>query len=484
MLKLEKRVLSQFLRVRCDRYLHHSLHRSDPIEGVPLPLSGRPGVQQFTDRGDEFETRKFEELESVYGDDVVRLRSGKPRANAATDAGDKKFEKALKQASPARFFIEPSLSSVVFSDRLLGALPFAVPVGYPTISDWRPDLVQRLLPEEHDPTPAFAIEASGAVVDIDPKDIRTRLRIIDLKATETLNESYAAEVVAYSMVLAAWLDARSLSDRFLVVATPAIWSRSVMFGDDAPDVDADEAVKRKWLDEQLLDAEGELYAPAVVRFFTEAVPRVIAAADWQDLDWGVRPTCSQCDYLGIEDWTRGALTRAREKAEKLGWTTMPSLEHYCETQSSNERLISRIPGMTVGMRRAADDTGVVRLEELAISDPEHDVYQAHHTLRQEAKRLPGRAEAILAQMSSARSGYKTVQLAGYVDLSIIVSVNFDASNQLLHFLGACDPLPRTDGLRSDAALASRAGPRGSIPSRERNPRVRARSARRLPQDDQ
>ena len=433
MFYLEKRVLSQFLRVRCDRYLHHTLYRKDPVEGVPLPLSGRPGVQVFTQRGNEFEAQKLEELEAVYGDAVVRLPKGKPAKGAAPDAPDKRFEKQLTKKDPARFLVEPSMSSAVFRAHLLGALPFEAPSNYPQLSAFRPDLVQRLLPHEHDVP--FAIEASGNVVDIEPDDDRVRLRVIDLKATETLNASYAAEVVAYSMVLAAWLDARALSGRFLVVATPAVWSKSVLFADDAPDASADEAVKRLWLEEQLLEAEAELYAPPVVKFFVEDVPRVIAEPDWQKLDWGVRPTCSQCDYLGIKEWTRKPLGEARDKAAKLGWGTVPSLDHYCDAQSSAEKRISRIPGMTLGMRRAADGVGVAVLNDLADSDPDDDVYRAHHTLKQQARRLPGRARSILDRSSRARPGYKTAQMARYADLTITVVVNFDASSQLLTSLG-------------------------------------------------
>ena len=50
--------------------------------------------------------------------------------------------------------------------------------------------------------------------------------MIDIKLTSEPGAHYYAEVVYYSMTLAAWLIENNLDNRFVVVAAPAVWAGS------------------------------------------------------------------------------------------------------------------------------------------------------------------------------------------------------------------------------------------------------------------
>lgn len=63
----------------------------------------------------------------------------------------------------------------------------------------------------------------GQTFSIEATDTRLRLRVIDIKLTSEPGANYFAEVVYYSMTLAAWLIETGNDDRFVVIAAPAVW---------------------------------------------------------------------------------------------------------------------------------------------------------------------------------------------------------------------------------------------------------------------
>ena len=427
--KLEKRILAQYLRVQCDRFLHHSLFRAHPREGIPLPLSGRPGVQVFKDRGLEFEQKKREELSSVFPESYEDAQ----RAVKDSQSPDQKLASLLTvKPDVPRFLVEPPLGAKMTRTQLLDSLGVDS-AHYPDFPDFRPDVVM-VIPRKLSDFDS-EVRPNGTVVPVATSDPRNHLRVIDMKATEKLNPSYASEVVAYSMVLASWLEAMSLEDEFLVVSTPAVWVNSKLFPDYLPSNSDPLSDRQKWLDDQLLDAEAELYAPPVVKFLTEDIPRVLKADDWQDLDWGVAPTCSQCDYLGYPAWTRTALDKAKTQAKERKWSAKPTLDDYCYSEAIGKRLAMQIPDLTVGMRRALNEQGLTSLNDISSLEPTDPTFRSHHGLLQQAYRLPPKADAILAKACETNRGYQTAQMAAYADLRLTISVSFDASSQLLIGLG-------------------------------------------------
>jgi hypothetical protein len=72
----------------------------------------------------------------------------------------------------------------------------------------------------------MGVRPDGETFSLEVTDARLRLRVIDIKNTSEPGAHYFAEVVYYSMTLAAWLVENSFDDRFVVIASPAVWPGS------------------------------------------------------------------------------------------------------------------------------------------------------------------------------------------------------------------------------------------------------------------
>lgn len=430
---LQKQALSQYLRVRCDRYLHHSLYRKDFLEGIPLPLAGRPGVAAFRKRGLEFERQKFTELESVFPKRCLNLpKMLKRKTGVKPDAF---LSNQLQANTNSPFFVfEPTISGSLFVPVLMKHLGLN-PSTYPGITDLRPDVIEVM--------DAFSLAAYGGGSIVAPNgsvtewdtDMRTPLRVIDMKATEHLNSSYAAEVVAYSLALAAWLEATGLDDTFVVLSIPAIWLKGTFHSFNLPQNTDPVDDRLKWVHDQLGIADAHLYGPSVLKFLTEDIPRVINESDWKNLDWGVAPTCSQCDWLGYPGWSKREILKAKDLAKKKGWSSEPELDDYCYTEASAGKLAMQIPNLTTGMRRTLTDQKVYTLPDVAARNANDPVFSEHNGLKREAPRLPRKANAILNNAHQINQHYQSAQMAKYTDLRLTINVNFDAASGMLMALG-------------------------------------------------
>ncbi|MFO1434180.1 MAG: AAA domain-containing protein [Candidatus Competibacteraceae bacterium] len=434
--RIEKSALSQYLRTRCYRFLYLSLFQKEPSESILLPLSGRPGVMPFRERGKEFESRKMDELHTLFGDRCLHVsKAVKQQRKLNPDAF---FKAQLVNATEApRYWLEPTLTANSFAVTLLHRLGIAA-ANYPDLSDLRPDVVELLDADRLRANgPIHCLDAAGTIAEWNPADGRQPLRVMDMKVSEHLNTSYAAEVVLYSLVLAAWLEQQQLLDRFVVLATPAVWVQGVHRTLLLPKVTDPLAVRVDWVNRQLEAADAQLYAPLVLKFLIEDVPKVLEhPTDWRSaLDWGVAPICSQCDWLGYPAWSKRALTQVKGKAAKLGWRHEPSLEDYCYSEALRGQLAMQIPQLTTGMRRTLTEAKITTLPDLAARDPEDRAFQQHHGLRLHAPRLPGKSQAILAGQAQLRPGFRTAQMAQYADLRLTISVNFDAASDMLISLG-------------------------------------------------
>ena len=67
---------------------------------------------------------------------------------------------------------------------------------------------------------------NGEVRPLSKDDHRLRLRVVDIKLAAEPGAHYFAEVVYYSISLAAWLAEHGLTERFVVVAASAVWPGS------------------------------------------------------------------------------------------------------------------------------------------------------------------------------------------------------------------------------------------------------------------
>ncbi len=434
MSKIEKAALSQYLRTRCDRFLYLSLFRKSASEHTLLPLSGRPGIAAFKARGREFESQKMGELQNLFGPRCMHVQQAAKRSRSRSP--EDVFALQLDALpEPPQYWLEPALKKESFAHTLLRRQGLA-PESYPDLSDLRPDVVELLDPAATGHHPVYILDAAGAIAEWTPSDGRQCLRVIDMKATEHINTSYAAEVVLYSMVLAAWLEQRELDRKFVVSALPAIWVQGLYKSLRLPKETAPLAERTAWVDEQLETADAQLYLPPMLKFLREDVPRVLAASDWrQDLDWGVAPTCGQCDWLGLPAWSKRALRDAQDIAAKAGWQRAPSLDDYCYAEAEQGQLAMQIPQLTTGMRRTLTQADLTTLPQLADRPPGDPAFQGHNGLRILAPRLPYKSHAILSGETLIRPDFQTAQMARFANLRLTINVSFDAATGMLISLG-------------------------------------------------
>ena len=435
MSKIEKSALSQYLRTRCHRFLYLSLFQNDNSARPPLPLSGRPGVVNFKKLGIESENQKMAQLESLFGERCLHIAKA-ARRNSRRIPEELFKSRLLSTPEPPQYWLEPELRKESFAKTFLHRLGITSSQ-YPDLSNLRPDVVELLDVTTMAPrTPIHILDAAGRITEWNRTDGRQLLRVIDMKVVEHINTSYAAEIVLYSMVLEAWLEQRGLADRFVVLATPAIWIQGLYRSLTLPKATAPLTERIEWVHQQLESADAHLYAPLVLKFLIEDVPRVLAANDWRhNLDWGVSSVCGQCDWLGFPAWSKRALRDAQEKAEQLDWKPQPNLDDYCYTEAKQGQLAMQIPQLTTGMRRTLTEAKIITLADLAGRNPEDRVFQQHHGLRIHAPRLPNKSRAVLAGQARIRPDFQTAQMARFAHLRLTVNVSFDAATGMLISLG-------------------------------------------------
>jgi hypothetical protein len=435
MSKIEKSTLSQYLRTRCHRFLYLSLFQNDNSARPPLPLAGRPGIVNFKKLGIESENQKMAQLESLFGERCLHVAKA-ARRNSRQIPEDLFKSRLLSTPEPPQYWLEPELRRESFADTFLHRL--GIPSAqYPDLSNLRPDVVELLDVTTMAPRdPIHILDAAGRITEWNRSDGRQLLRVIDMKVVEHINTSYAAEVVLYSMVLEAWLEQRGLADRFVVLATPAIWVQGLYRPLTLPKATALLAERIAWVHQQLESADAHLYVPPVLKFLIEDVPRVLKADGWRhSLDWGVSPVCGQCDWLGFPAWSKRALRDAQDKAKKLGWEHQPNLDDYCYTEAKQGQLAMQIPQLTTGMRRTLTEAQIITLSDLAGRNPEDRAFQQHHGLRLHAPRLPSKSRAVLTGQARIRSDFRTAQMARFAHLRLTINVSFDAATGMLIALG-------------------------------------------------
>ncbi len=437
--RLPKAALSQYLRTRCDRMLACSINTTNASTDTLLPLTARPGLLAFRERGKEFESELLGELEGLFPQQFVRVT----KRTSPRQAADLAFKRMLEEhhannsGDSLVFFSEPSLAQERFRIPLLNALGVDAS-NYPAMPDLRPDLVI-LMPGEWLTDGASEILTDGSVRPVAKGAPRTALRVVDLKFAEQLNVAYAGEVCLYAMVLAAWLahPEIALSDRYYVDAAPGVLVRHSDRASNMPMASAPTQERLKWFEAQIDAADAVLYAPPVVRFFREDLKRVLDGMhDWRSLGWHVSPTCAFCDYLGYPGWSKRAITEVQ-----TNWRTLrpavpvPNLDDYCHEDARRNQRLNHVPNLTRGMLRSLERGAVAGLLDLRQRVQGDKVFDLHNGLRAEAARLPRKAGAILDEQSAAHPLAMSAGLARYTDLLVSIVCYFDAATGLLTSFG-------------------------------------------------
>lgn len=435
-MRLPKAALSQYLRTRCDRMLACSINESNDSADTLLALPARPGLAGFRARGNEFEQEFLSELEALFPKNFTHVHKT-PSKKLPHDMVLKGLLEniAVGGISLPHFFNEPSLLQDRYREILLTAL--GIDTGtYPDMTSLRPDLVvamPRTAKNAH--LTGHEIRPDGTVRPVPATDSRTSLRVVDLKFSQQLNIAYAGEVCLYSMVLAAWLAHPdiNLTKLFYVTAVPGVLVRHSDRMTGIPAVTAPSAERLAWFEKQIDDAEADLYAPPVVRFFGDDLKRVIdGLSNWRGLEWRVSPSCAFCDYLGYPGWSKRGITEVQAKAAtRRPSMPTPQLDDYCHDDARRNHRLNNLPNMTRGMLKTLDNSEVKSLSELRVMSSDDHVFAQHNGLRIESFRLPRKAGAVADEQAVHHPGAASGQMARYADLIVNIVCFFDSATGLL-----------------------------------------------------
>lgn len=426
---LTKDALSQYIRTECKKQLRLYLSPSPrcdaerTAERMPAAQPPRPGLEQFTQAGEEWQAQKMNDLTVTFGASAIE---GTPyrHATGQTRYRETPLNALLPRATAHRFLAEAQFPIGPTFERALGIDGYRTrfSLGYAEV---RPDLIQVLPPLTCD----TAVLPDGSTSPIPVGDTRLQLRVIDIKLTAEPSPSYFAEVAYYSMALAGWLTDQSLDGQFVVVPIAAVWPGSHdasclavtyrrLVGTGATPTAAD---LHAALEEDLEPVPFEVFALRVRRFLQLDVPEVLAQR-WDAIDFHVDNRCKNCEYLGYP-WINATGART-------------DLPEHCMPTAARDEHVSRVAYVSRGARIALDVHGVTRVSALA-GRPTHDpVYDAHQVLRATRTVVAGRAQALGTGLSSvpAASGTSAV-MPRWADLRIHLSVDYDLGSAITFAFG-------------------------------------------------
>lgn len=438
-MRLPKAALSQYLRTRCDRMLACAICESDKSADTLLALPPRPGLAGFRARGLEFEHEFLHGLASLFPGQYVDVKALGGRQGSRDLTFKKELESKPRAQTIPWFFNEPSLDPQRYRQVLLQSLGLDAH-HYPDLTEMRPDLVLVLdRSASKAELTSHEIRPDGSIRQIADDDTRIPLRVLDLKFAEKLNTAYAGEVCLYAMVLAAWLQHPDiqLADHFYVSAVPGVLIRQKDWNNRAHPDEGTTADRLAWLERQIEDAPADLYAPPVVRFLYQDVPRVLRSiGEWRKLEWQVTPSCAFCDYLGYPGWSKRGIAEVQKRsAADRPSQPAPQLDHYCYEDARKHQRVNQLPNFTRGMLRTLDEARVTSLRDLSSKTGDESLFSFHNGLKIEAARLPRKAGAVIASAATDHPSAISGQLARYSNLLVSIVCFFDAATGLLTSLG-------------------------------------------------
>ncbi|WP_456429961.1 DEAD/DEAH box helicase [Rhodocaloribacter sp.] len=298
-----------------------------------------------------------------------------------------------------------------------------------------PDVVQVLPPmqerpawetdvEEQGPGPSgLMVLPNGDVLTLDKHDRRLRLRVIDIKQTAEPGAHYFAEVVYYSMALAAWLIEHGHDDRFVVVAAPAVWPGSYeasaimqlreLCRKEGREPEEEELALA--LEDDLEIAPLDVFAPRLRRFFREELPQVLQTP-WDELPWHVSYACAGCDFLGYpwKDKEGNLLNDPRHC-----WPTAEEKDH-----------LSRVAGLSHGSARLLRPVAA-NVEALADVEAQDEAFNVSPTLRAKRTLFPHRARSLREETAGVipDSGSDAL-MPRWPDLHMYVFLDYDLASAI------------------------------------------------------
>jgi hypothetical protein len=399
---LRKKSLSLFIRNGCERQYILSLYtpKERRTHGMPPHQDVRAALGLAGVAGIDWQAQKLSEVKDVFG---------KPNVHENTATAGKLPDKievldVLDKLKPNQFIVEGTYETDTNTFRSAVGLisltdSFGNIVG---IEKSRPDLIQVLPPlsdgtgpaSEEKPNPyELGVRPNGDVFLLDPNDSRLRLRVIDIKLTSEPGAHYFAEVVYYSISLAAWLIEQKKDSAFVVVAAPAVWpgahdasNLAKQFAEWGRKAYLPAAADMaKVLEKDLEIAPFDVFAPRLRRFFAEQLPYMLNKP-WQDLEWHVDYRCKGCEFLGYPwiDKTGNVHNNPLQC-----WPTADSLGH-----------LSRVVGLSPGASEQLRQGKVNDVNSLASTSSSASVFDEHQGLRAKRTSFPHRAGALQNKTTS------------------------------------------------------------------------------------
>ena len=436
---LSKKAISLYIRNGCERQFIFSLYGDPERENYHLPprQKARPGLGLVGKRGYAWQDEKVSELQEVFGEANVHL---KPVQKGKKPGTVDLFEK-LPHTQPYQFIIEARYNP--------DTQVFRSATGFTGLTDYfsntvsigenHPDIIQILPPtfvgdlnsmiDEHRNPYRLGVTPEGGTMLLAENDERLRLRVIDIKMASEPGAHYFAEVVFYSITLAAWLEENHLSDKYVVVAAPAVWpgSHEASFlskqftawnlkGYKATAEDICKALER-----DIEIATFDVFGPRLRRLLVEELPGLLAKP-WQELAWHVDFRCKGCEFLGYP-WM-----------DKDGNpTNHPS---QCLPTAEATENLSRVFGLSRGACQLLITRQVADTTILASTHSDSTVFNDHQGLRAKRTTYPRRAISLLQQQTSIipNSGGDAL-MPRWPDLHVYLFIDYDLSTAITSTIG-------------------------------------------------
>lgn len=414
-----KKVLSMFFRNRCERQARLYMYsKHAPPIGAPARQQARFG-RGLMDAGNEWQNEKVAELEKIIGS--IRIRQNPPTTSSGTPS-PLDLARELHSLTPHVFVVEGEFNAEAEFKSIYGLGGLTDEYGGAlSIGTFRPDLIQVRPSFAADPQACQeGLDDRGQIVPLDPSDERLQLRVIDIKMASEPGTNYYAEVVYYSIALAAWLTRQPDGDRFVVIPQAAVWGGTF----DQTDLQKLGDKRRlggtvtvgeleSALDKELEVAEFRVYLPRLRNFFQRELPRLLTTP-WNDLPWHLSFRCQGCEYLGY-DW---------------GGPNSGHLPDHCWQTAQRNDLSMRVPGLTLvtaGLLRGKAGT-VAALAALPTTDT---VFEATQALEVKRQIIPARANALGTGTAFAIPGSgQSASQPSYVNLDIFVFLDYDPSSSI------------------------------------------------------
>ena len=434
---LTKAAISLYLRAGCQRQLALNLYGDQERSEHGMPNAIRPNAKltNIQQAGYEWQDRKANELRAVCGEDNVFY--DKPTGSLRPKRIN--LSEVIDSIEPGQFIIEGYYDAAGETfKQALGMGQIRDHYGdHVDLSGVVPDIIQALppmnaSPQEQDdvskPPGPTSIEVlhNATTEPLGGQNSRIRLRVIDVKLSSEPGPHYFAEVVLYSISLAAWLYDNGLSDKYAVVAAPAVWSSSYQYGkleqlgqkhlEQGTTPTIQEVAEA--LDEELNVAEYDVFAARLKRLCSGELPN-IASRRWDEVDWHVDYHCAHCEFLGRPD--------------DGGSDNHQSGPSHCWNLAQESQSLCQVAGLTKAsatlLRKSAST-----VRELAGIEQDNPVYNESTTLRAKRHVYPARAKALTTgEIGVIPGSGSDALIPSRPDLHIYLFLDYDLSTS---FTGA------------------------------------------------